>query len=181
MVGARDDQLGIWHSARDDLEGLEHRLQPLVRAPFSESQNPVIGISASRECRIFRPAREDSVIPDVDSPSAIFLPDNAAVGRHKHRNRVGKQKQLRGGITCGGIDVAETNARILEIYRLHELVKRDMGVETRRPNHRWKRHSKECRKRLATEAGETKIEPHDIGVDLPDGPQQAHRIPQAVE
>jgi len=55
MIGARDDQLGIWHSARDDLEGLEHRLQPLVGAPFSESQNPVLGISASRECRIFRP------------------------------------------------------------------------------------------------------------------------------
>jgi len=121
------------------------------------------------------------VIPHIDSASAIFLSDNAAVRRHKHRNRVGKQKQLRCSIACGGIDVAEAHPGILEIYRLHELVKRDVSIEARRPNHRWERHSKEGRKRLATEAGETKIEPHDIGVDLPDGSQQAHRIPQAVE
>ncbi len=121
------------------------------------------------------------MISDVDSPSAIFLPDDAAVRWHKHRNRVGEQKQLRCGIACGGIDVAEAHARILEIYRLHELVKRDVSVESHGPNHCWKRHSKKRRQRLATEAGETKVEPYDIGLDLPDGSQQAHRIPQAVE
>jgi hypothetical protein len=121
------------------------------------------------------------VISDVDSTSAIFLSDNAPVRWHKHRNRVGKQKQLRGGIACGGVDVAEAHACILEIYRLHELVKRDVGVQSRRANHRWERHTKKRRQRLATEAGETKIEPYDIRPDLPDGSQQAHRIPQAVE
>src|SRR5438132_647734 len=58
----------------------------------------MLGIPASRKRRIFWLACENSVISDVDSPSAIFLPDDAAVRWHKHRNRLGEQKQLRCGI-----------------------------------------------------------------------------------
>src|SRR5438046_4908638 len=118
----------------------------------------MLGIPASRKRWIFWLACENSVISDVDSPSAIFLPDDAAVRWHKHRNRVGEQKQLRCGIACGGIDLAAAQARLLEIYSLHELEKRDVSVESHGQNHCWKRNSSKCRKRLGTEAGESKVE-----------------------
>src|SRR5438046_10186602 len=95
----------------------------------------MLGIPASRKRWIFWLACENSVISDVDSPSAIFLPDDAAVRWHKHRNRVDEQKQLRCGIASGGIDVAEEHARLLEIYRLHEVVKCDVSAESHRPHH----------------------------------------------
>src|SRR5919109_1702908 len=181
MIRAPNDQLRIGHPARDYFERIKHRLQPFVCAPFPERQNPMLGISAPLKCRVFRPARENSVIAHVDSPTAIFLPKNAAVRGHEDGNRIREQEHLRGGITCGVVHTTEAYARILEIYRLHELMKGDMSVEACGPNQRRKFNSEERRQGFAAEAGKTKIEPYDVRPDLQDSPQQAHWIAQAVK
>jgi hypothetical protein len=56
MIGPGYDQPNIRYFARDDLQGIEHRLQPFVGAPFPESQNPVFGISPVFKLRVFRVA-----------------------------------------------------------------------------------------------------------------------------
>jgi hypothetical protein len=121
------------------------------------------------------------VIAHVDRATAILFPKNAAVGGHEHGNRIRRQQNLSGSVACQVVNVPAAHARILEIHGLHELVESHMGVEAGGPNHCWKRHSQERGQRLATEAGETQIEPYDIRLNMPDGSQQPYRIAQAVE
>jgi hypothetical protein len=121
------------------------------------------------------------VVAHVDRATAIFLSKNAAVGGHKHGNRIRRQQNLSGSVTCSVVNLPVADACILQIHGLHELVKSYVSVEACGPDHCGKRHSQECGQWLAAEAGESQIKPYDIRLNLPDGSQQPYRIAQAVE
>ena len=60
-------------------------------------------------------------------------------------------------------------------------MKRDVSIEAGHPGHCGDSDSGECGQRLASETGETQIEPHHVGLQLPDREQQAPGICHAVK
>src|SRR5207244_11159987 len=60
-------------------------------------------------------------------------------------------------------------------------MKREMSIEAGHPGHCGDSDSSECEQRLASETGETQIEPHHVGLQLPDREQQAPGICHAVK
>jgi hypothetical protein len=79
------------------------------------------------------------------------------------------------------IEAWKAHARIFQIHRLHELMKRHVSVEAGHPGHCWNSYPRKCRQRLATKTGETEIEPHHVGLKLPDCAQQTPGVGHAVK
>ena len=73
MISARDDQSCFGHLLSQQIERLNHQFEALVGAPFSECENAVNRIAASREIREFRPSGQNAMRPQVHVIAAILV------------------------------------------------------------------------------------------------------------
>jgi len=55
MIAATDHQLRVGKRCLDNLERLDHQLEPFVGPPLAESQDAVFRIAAPGKVGIFRP------------------------------------------------------------------------------------------------------------------------------
>jgi hypothetical protein len=96
MIPTRNHEFRIRENLFDGLEGLEHELQPFVRAPFTKCQNAVLRIAPAGEIRVLRPASQDSVRPKVNILTAIFFMKDLAIPRHENGHRIREQEHFCG-------------------------------------------------------------------------------------
>jgi len=181
MIRTGDHQLGLGELRSDLHEGVNDLLEPFVGSPFPEGKNAMVRIAPLRKVRILRTSRQDSVAPHVHRAPSVLLANQAPVRGKQDGNRVRKEQQLRRNHSGCAIGRLETNAGILQIYRLHELMKRDVGVDAGHAGKRRNCNANECRQWLAAKAGESKIEPHDIRFLTPDFSKQPPGIAETVE
>jgi len=91
MVPAGDDELGIWKRVRHNFKGIEQKFKPLVGSPLTKGQNPMFRISPPGKIRVFRFPRQNTVGPQMNIVTAIFVIKNLAVSRHQNGNGIRKQ------------------------------------------------------------------------------------------
>ena len=84
MVAACDDELGIRHPVRQQIESLHHQLKPLIGSPLAESENALIGISATGKIGELGTARENSVRPQMHIVAPVFIVQYFSISRHEH-------------------------------------------------------------------------------------------------
>jgi hypothetical protein len=114
----------------EQVEGLDHQFQPLIRSPFSESQNALDRNSTPREVRQFRAASQQSVCAKMDIISSVLIIQDLAISGHKNRDGVGEKKHPRRHRTRESIEALVTDASILEFNGIHEVMQSHMGVSS---------------------------------------------------
>ena len=62
--------------------------------------------------------------------AAIFVIQYLAVAGHQHRNRIGKQEHSRGESTGPPVKPLVANSDILQFYRVHQVMQRNVRVST---------------------------------------------------
>jgi len=91
MVPAGDDQFGIRQGLSHNFERVEQKLEPLVGSPLTKGQNPMFRISPPGKIRVFGFPRQNTVGPQMNIVTAIFVIKNLAVSRHQNGNGIRKQ------------------------------------------------------------------------------------------
>ena len=81
-------------SLRHNLERIEQKFKPLVGSPFAKRQDPMLRISPSRKIRVLRFPRQNTVGPEVNIVTAIFVIKNLAVSRHQNGDGIRQQRIL---------------------------------------------------------------------------------------
>ncbi len=112
----------------DVLKGFDHQLQALVRAPFAESQNAVLGISPPRKVWILGLSRKDSVRTKMNVIATVLLVENLAIPRHQYGNGIRQKKHLCGCGAKQAISVRVAHSGVLQIHCVHQMVQGDMGI-----------------------------------------------------
>ena len=112
MVAAGDDQLGVRKHVGHGLKCIQHEFKAFIGSPLSKGQNTVLGIAAPREIRIFGPARENAVRPDVNILVTIFFGEDPAVAWHEYRYRIGQQQHSGSNSAGCAIDTRMLNPRV---------------------------------------------------------------------
>ena len=181
VVGSGNDQLGVRNLADDGREAFDEKLQPLVGAPLSEGEDAMLGIAATREIRVLGASRQSSVAAHIHRPAAVLAAQDVAIGGHHHRNRVGEQQHLGAEKAAQPVHPGKLDAGVLEIDRFHQLMEGDVGVVPGQADSRRDADAHKCGQGLAAEAGKAQIEPHQVGLEASNRPQQAPAVVQAVE
>lgn len=88
MVAAGDDQFRFRHLGGDQIERLNHQFKTLVSSPFSESENSVQRISASREIGKLGAAGKNAVGAKMNIIASVLVIQYFAISGHQHGNRI---------------------------------------------------------------------------------------------
>jgi hypothetical protein len=133
MVSPGNHELGVGQLRRDYVEGLDHQFKALVRSPFSESQNAMLGITSAGEIRKFRPAREYAVSAQVNIVAPIFVVQDLAIAGHQHGDGIRKQEHAGSHGACDAIQTFVSNAHIFQFDSVHQVMQRDVSVSAAQP------------------------------------------------
>ncbi len=95
MVTAGNHEFDLGQLRRDQLEGHNHELKPLIGSPLPECQNAVSGSTPPREVREFGPARKDAVRTQMHIIPPVLVVEDLAIAGHQHGDRVRKQQHSR--------------------------------------------------------------------------------------
>lgn len=82
MIAAGDDQLGIRKGLRHNFERIEQKFKPFVGSPLTKRQNAMLGISPLGKIRVLRFPRQNTVGPQMNIVTAIFVIKDLAIARH---------------------------------------------------------------------------------------------------
>ena len=82
MISPRDHEPGFRNLRRHEVESLHHQLETFISSPFAKGKNAVLGISAPPKLGELRPARENSVRPQMHIVTPILIVQNLAIARH---------------------------------------------------------------------------------------------------
>ena len=105
--------------------------------------------------------------------AAIFVVENPAIAGHKHGYRVGQEKHSRGQSACHTIGSREADSGVFEVYSVHQVVERHVGVATGQARKHGSEQSRESNERIMPEGTEKQIEPDDVGLQFADRVQNA--------
>jgi hypothetical protein len=130
------------------------------------------GITATRKIGFFRTVREDSVRPQMNIVSPIFVLQNFAIAGEQDGDRIGQQHATRSHGAGEAIQPFVANASIFQIYRIHEVMQCDVRVGTAEASEHRRHQPRERDHGTAAECAEKQIEPYDVGF------QTAHRTQQ---
>lgn len=172
MIPASDHQPCLRHLLDQNIERFNHQLQALVGSPFSKCEDAVSWIAASREIGKLRPARENSVRPQVHIITSIFVVQDLAIARHEHRNGVGEQKHPGSNRTGKTVQLLMPNAHVLEFNRVHQVMKSHVGITAAQTRQQGRHQSGEGNEWIPPEGAEQQVEPHDVRLQLMQGLQQ---------
>ena len=181
MIGAGNDQFGFGMLRRNFDKSVDDWLQALVGSPFPERQYAVKRIAALRKVRILGPAGQNSMTPHMHGTTAVFFANQAAIGGQQHRDGIGKQKELSRDKTRSAVCRFEADTGILQVDRLHQLMKRHMCVKTIESRNGGNRDADERGQRFTAETGKSEIEPNYVGFTPADFANQTPGIGESVE
>lgn len=138
-------------------------------------------IAASREIGKFRPSGQNAMRPQVHVIAAILVIQNLSIAWHQHRNGVGKQKHARSDRPREAIKVLVANSDILQLHRIHEVMKCDVRVAATQAREKGRHQTAEGNQRIPAEGAKQQVEPHDVGLQPAQGFQQPIRTRRIIE
>jgi hypothetical protein len=127
MITAGNHKPGVWKSLRKNIKGLNHELQPLVRSPLAKGKDPM-RVASAGEVRIFGPARQNTVRTHMHIVSTIFLVQYPPVARHQDGDGVCQQQHPCREFSCEPVGGGKAHPRVFQIYSVHQVVQRHVGV-----------------------------------------------------
>ena len=169
VVSAGDDQFGVGQDVGHSLECVDHQFETLVRSPLAKCQNAMLWIAAPGEIRVFRSTGQNTVRPNVNIFATIFFGQNSAIARHEHRHRIRQEQHSGGNGASHLVGAWVTNARILQIDSIHQVVQGDVRVASTQAGEQWSEKAQKSIHRVAAERTEKQIEPHHIRLQLRQG------------
>jgi hypothetical protein len=181
MIASGYDQLRIRYLFGNEIEGVDHQLQPFVSAPLAEGENSMFGISAPRKVRWLRPSRQDAMGSDVHIVAAILFCEDLAIARHKHRHGIRQEENSCSHCARPTISSRKANAGILQIYSIHQVMQRDMGVTAVQAREKRRHQPGESNQRIAPERAKQQIKPDDIGLQFADRLDDAAHAPRIIK
>lgn len=122
----------------------------------------MLGIAAAGKIRVFRHAREHAMGANMNVVVTIFLGEDFSISRHEHRDGIREKQQSRGHCASHAIGTRVSNAGILQIDGIHEVVQCDVCVATAQTRKQRSEEPEEGIQRITAECAEEQIEPNDI-------------------
>ncbi len=113
--------------------------------------------------------------------TSIFFVENFAIPRHEHRYRIRQQEHPGGNRASHAIGSRVPDTGILQVDGIHQMVQCHMCVAA---THARKKRSDQTGKGdqwITAECTEKKVEPHHIGLQLPQRAQEPDRVSGIVE
>jgi hypothetical protein len=181
MVAAGNYQPGIGQLRRHDLERVDHEFEALIGSPLAERENAMFGIAAPRKVGRFGPGSQNAVRADVNIVAAILFVQNFTVSGHEHRNRIGQQQHSGSDGASHAVSACVTNAGILQVYGVHQMVQGDMGVTASQTREERSKQPGKRDERIASKSAEEQIEPHNVRLQPSNGAQKSNRAEWVIE
>jgi hypothetical protein len=126
----------------------------------------VFRIAAAGKVRVFGPAGENSVGPNMHIFATIFFVENLAVARHQNRYRIRQEKHSGSDCPCEAIGARMTHACVLQIDGVHQMMERYVGVAPSQAREQGCQQSKKGIDRIAAESAKKQVEPYYVGLQL---------------
>ena len=73
------------------------------------------------------------------------------------------------------------NTNILQFHRIHQVMKRDVGIPSTQAREQWSHEAGESYDGITSEGTKEQIEPHDVGLNPIDGFQEAEETAGIIE
>ena len=113
--------------------------------------------------------------------ATILVIENLSIARHQYRYGIGEQHHAGRQSSGRTIEPLVTDAKVLEIHGVHQVMQRDVGIASAEPREQ-RRHKPAERNHGATpESTEQEIEPDDIRLETPDGADDANGTSRVIE
>ncbi len=181
MVSAGDHELCLGHFGRDQVESLDHQLQPFVSSPLAERQNVSGKRYATREIGKLGAPRENAMRTQVNVVAAILVVQNLAISGHQHRDRIREQQSARSDRPRHAVNHLMSNSDILQFHGVHQVMQRYVGVTATQAGKQWSHEAGERNERVAAERAEQKVEPNYVRLQTMQCLEQAVRACWIVE
>jgi hypothetical protein len=169
MVSASDDQLRIRQDVGHSLECVDHEFEALIRSPLTECQNAMLRIAAPGEIRVFRSTGQNTVRPNVNIFATIFFGQYPAIAWHEHRHRIRQEQHSGGNGASHLVNARVTNARILQIDSIHQVMQGDVRVASTQAGEQRSKKAQKGIHRITSERTKKQIEPHHIRLQFRQG------------
>ena len=138
-------------------------------------------LATAGEVGIFRTSRQNAMRTHVHPACLILLLQNVSIRGQKHRNRVRHQQNARDHCPASFVQTLKPYARIFQVYRIHQLVKRDVSLISGQTQQGWSGKPDGGGQGFVAVTGKANIEPDDIRLQPADFAQQAGGIGQTIE
>jgi hypothetical protein len=169
MVASAHDQRRIGHGLREQVEGLNHQLEPLVGSPFAKSENAMLRISAPGKIGILRLSDEDAVRAEVDIVATVSFMEDLAIAGHEHGNRISEQQHFGGNGAAQTVGALVPHAGVFQIHGIHEMVQGHVGIAATKTGKKRREKSGEGNQGITPEGAEQQIEPNHVWLQLEQG------------
>lgn len=181
MIASSHHQFHVWQLLRNDIECVDHQLEALVGAPFSERQNAMFRISPPREVWVLGTGCQNSVRPQMNVIPAIFLVQYFAIARHQNRDGVGSQQHPRRNRSRHAIRALMANTDIFQVHRIHQVMQGNMRITTGNSSQQRSKQPRKSYQRIAAKCAEEQIEPHYVGLQFANRFENAKRTSGIVK
>ena len=105
--------------------------------------------------------------------AAVLIIQDLAVPGHKHGNGIREQEHSRGDRARNAIQPFMTNADILQLNRIHQMMQRYVRVAAAQSREQRSHEAGKSHQWLASKGAEKKVEPHDVRLQLMQGLEEA--------
>jgi hypothetical protein len=168
MIAPGDHQLRVRQGVGNNFERFSHELKPFVGSPFPECEDAMLRIAAPGKIRVFGPARQNPMGPDVNIVVTVLVMKDLPISGHEHGDRIREQEHSGGNRPGSPVGSRITNPRILQIDGIHQVVQSDVGIAAAQTRQQRGKESQEGVERIPAKRTEEQIEPHHIGFQFPD-------------
>ena len=107
--------------------------------------------------------------PQVNVVPAVFVVQYLAIAGHQDRDGIRKQQHARSKSAGKAIQTLVADSGVLEFYRIHKVVQRDVGVTAAQTRQKRCHEAGESDQGITSESAEQKIEPDYVGFQLVHG------------
>jgi hypothetical protein len=95
--------------------------------------------------------------------AAVFVVENLAISGHENGYGIGQEEHPGGHGARQAVGSGIAHARVLQVYRIHQMVKRYVGVATAETGKQRSEKAGKGDERVMAEGAEEQIEPDNIG------------------
>jgi len=98
----------------------------------------------------------------MDIVATVLVIQDLSVSRHQNRDRIREQNHPRRNFTSSAVKVLVSNTDILQLNRIHQVMKRNVRITSPQTCKQGCHQSAESDDRIATEGTKEQIEPNNI-------------------
>jgi hypothetical protein len=141
----------------------------------------VLRIAATGEIRVFRLPSQNAMRPEMHVIAAILFMKDPAIPRHQYRHGIRQQEHPSGHSACHPISSRVANARVLKIYRIHQVMQGDVRVAATQACKNRSEQAGKSNQWIPAKRTKQKVEPDHIRLQLPKRPEDSNCTPWIVK